>query len=68
MTHFIMMGMNPDTEGVYSLNDCEYSASFQNEKERKNFEYQQSKYIHTDNNRTSKKKEILFQSESIWTV
>lgn len=38
MTHFIMMGMNPDTEGVYSLNDCEYSASFQNEKERKKAE------------------------------
>lgn len=27
-THFVMMGMNPSTEGIYSQEDCDYSHSF----------------------------------------
>ena len=34
MAHFLMMGMNPDSEGVYSGEDVEFSASFSNEKDR----------------------------------
>lgn len=34
-THFIMMGLNPETRGVYSQADCDYSHSFGNTASRK---------------------------------
>lgn len=37
-THFVMMGMNPETRGVYSQEDCDYSHSFNDTASRKNGE------------------------------
>ena len=34
-THFIMMGMNPETRGIYSAEDCDYSHSFFDRESRK---------------------------------
>lgn len=35
LTHFVMMGLNDETDGVYSGKDVAYSASFVNSSERK---------------------------------
>ena len=43
MSHFLMMGMNPKTRGVYSQDDCDYSNSFDTPEQRKNGELQKVK-------------------------
>lgn len=35
ISHFLMMGLNPDTNGVFSGNDVEFSESFPTKQERK---------------------------------